>query len=80
MQDSQIYAKLTTIFHDVFDDKIILVGPNTSASDIEGWDSFNHINLVLAIQAAFDIKFSSTELESMEKLGDIVALIQKKLT
>jgi acyl carrier protein len=79
MQDSIIYEKLATIFHDVFDDQSIFVGPNTSASEIEGWDSFNHINLVLAIQASFGVKFSSGELESMESVGDIVSLIKKKL-
>jgi acyl carrier protein len=79
MQDSQIYEKLTSVFHDVFDDKSILVGPDTSASDIENWDSINHINLVLAIQASFGVKFSTAELESMESVGDIVAFIKKKL-
>ena len=80
MQDSIIYEKLTTVFHDIFDDKSILVGPNTSSSDVEGWDSFNHINLVLAIQASFGVKFTSGELESMESVGDIVSLIKKKLS
>jgi acyl carrier protein len=80
MQDSQIYEKLTTTFHDIFDDKDIQIGPETSASDIENWDSFNHINLVLAIQSSFGIKFSSSELESMENVGEIVTLIQRKLS
>lgn len=79
MQDTQIYEKLTIVFHDIFDDKSIILSPTTSAADIDAWDSFNHINLVLAVQASFGVKFSSTELESMENVGDIAALIQKKL-
>lgn len=79
MQDSQIYEKLAGTFRDVFDDNNIQISSQTSASDIENWDSFNHINLVLAIQASFGIKFSSSELESMENVGDIVMLIQRKL-
>lgn len=79
MHDGQIYEKLTTLFHDVFDDKSIIVGPGTSASNIEDWDSFNHINLILAIEASFHVKFSTQELESMESVNDIVVLIKKKL-
>ncbi len=71
--------KLTTLFHDVFDDKSIIFGPGTSAPNIEDWDSFNHINLVLAIQASFRVKFLMWELQSMESVSDIVVLIEKKL-
>jgi acyl carrier protein len=79
MQDSQIYETLTGVFHDVFDDPNIVLGPQTNAADIEGWDSFNHINLILAIERSFGVKFSTQELEKLESVADIVMLLEKKL-
>jgi acyl carrier protein len=79
MNDSKIYERLTAVFHDIFDDRSIVIGPATSASNINNWDSFNHVNLIVAIEASFRVKFSTQELESMESVGDIVALLKNKL-
>ena len=78
MPQTEIYSKLTGIFHDVFDDSAIALAPHTCAADISGWDSFNHINLVIAIESAFSVKFNTTELERMNCVDDIVSLIQQK--
>jgi acyl carrier protein len=79
MQDSEIYETLTGAFHDVFDEPNIVLGPATTSADIEGWDSFNHINLILAIERSFGVKFSTQELEKLESVADIVTLLKKKL-
>jgi acyl carrier protein len=79
MNDSQIYEKLTGIFYDIFDHKDIVLSSSTSAADIENWDSFNHVNLIVAIESSFGVKFSTQEIESMEDVGDIVLLLKKKL-
>jgi acyl carrier protein len=79
MQLPDIYAQLTTIFHDVFDDDTIVLTPELTAADIPDWDSFNHINLIVAIETRFKIKFHTAELEQLHSVGHLAALIQAKL-
>lgn len=79
MQESEIYERLTKIFHDVLDDDSIVLTPELTANDVKEWDSFNHINLIVAIEQAFKIKFQTAELESMKNVGHLVALIKKKI-
>jgi acyl carrier protein len=79
MQQQDIYPQLTTTFHDLFDDDTIVVTPELTASDIPDWDSFNHINLIVAVESKFKIKFQTAELESMHTVGHLVDLIQSKL-
>jgi acyl carrier protein len=75
----QIYQRLTEIFREVFDDPSLVPTPQMKAGDVPEWDSFNHINLIVAIEARFKIKFKSTELESLRNVGHLVELIEKKL-
>jgi acyl carrier protein len=79
MQEQEIYAKLTEIFRDIFDDDSIVLKPETTAKDIEDWDSFNHINLIVATEAKFGIKFKTAEIESLKNVGHFVSIIQQKL-
>ncbi len=79
MQQRQIYAELTEIFHDLFDDDTIVLTPELTAADVPEWDSFNHINLIVAVEGHFKIKFQTAELESMNTVGHLVDLIEKKL-
>jgi acyl carrier protein len=78
MQQPEIYAKLTDIFHDVFDDDSIVLRPEMSAKDLDGWDSFNNINLIVAAETRFKIKFKTSEVEALENVGSLVSLIQNK--
>jgi acyl carrier protein len=73
-----IYARLNSIFHDIFDDETIVVRPELTASDIPEWDSLNHIRLVLAVQKAFGTKFSAAEITDLKNVGDLAKLIQVK--
>jgi len=79
MQQQDIYAQLTTIFHDLFDDDTIVLNPSLTAADVPEWDSFNHINLIVAIESRFGVKFQTAELESMHTVGHLADLIQSKL-
>lgn len=74
-----IYQRLTDIFREVFDDQSIMPTPEMKAGDVPEWDSLNHINLIVAIEARFKIKFKSTELESLRNVGHLVELIERKL-
>jgi acyl carrier protein len=78
MDNPQIYAKLTEIFEDVFDEDSIAVTPELSAKNVEGWDSLTHIRLMLTIEKAFKIKFSTSEVGKLENVGELVALIKAR--
>ena len=75
----EIYEKLTPIFHDILDDESLVLTPELTAASVPEWDSFNHINLIVAIEAHLKIKFQTAELESMNSVGQMVDLIEKKL-
>jgi acyl carrier protein len=76
MDEPQIYARLTEVFQDVFDEDPVTVTPELSAKDVEGWDSLRHIRLILTIEKAFQIKFSTSEIGKFKNVGDMVAIIK----
>lgn len=78
MDEQQIYTRLTTIFQDVFDEDSIEVTPELTAKDVDGWDSLTHIRLLLTVERAFKVKFSTSEIGKLEKVGDLVALIEAR--
>lgn len=80
MDQTQIYSKLTTVFREVFDEDDLGLEPETTADDVDGWDSLSHIRLVLAVSKAFGIKFSASEIGSLKNVGEFVELIGKKTT
>lgn len=75
MDKVQIYARLTDIFHDVFDDDSIKVTPELSAKDVDGWDSLTHIRLILTVEKAFKLKFSTSQIGKLKNVGDLADLI-----
>jgi acyl carrier protein len=79
MQSQEIYATLTAIFHDLFDDDTLVLTPELTAEEVPEWDSFNHINLIVAIESHFNIKFQTAELEQLHTVGHLADLIQQKL-
>jgi len=79
MQSEDIYAQLTTIFHDIFDDDGLVITPDLTAAEVPEWDSFNHINLIVAVESRFKIKFQTAEIEQLHTVGHLVALIAAKL-
>jgi acyl carrier protein len=78
MDEPQIYARLTQIFEDVFDEDSIQVTSELSAKDVDGWDSLAHIRLILTIERAFKIKFSTSEIGKLQNVGELVALIKAR--
>ncbi len=78
MSTDAIYAKLTEIFHDVFDDDSIQVTPELTADDVDEWDSLTHIRLVLGVEKKFGLKFSAAEVGRLKNVGEFVSLIQSK--
>ena len=78
MTNEQIYAKLTELFRELFADDAIVLSPETTAEDIDGWDSFNHISIIVAVETRFGVKMQAKEIEHLNKVGDLVAAIAAK--
>lgn len=79
MTREEIYAKLNEVFQDVFDDDTITVNDATTADDIEDWDSLEHINLIVAVENAFGVKFNMGQVNGMKNVGEMVDIIQEKV-
>ena len=75
-----IYKELQEIFVDVFDDESIVVTPELSASEVDGWDSLAQIRLIETIESAFGFMFDMDELERAKNVGDMVEVIKKNIT
>lgn len=80
MTREEVYENLNEVFQDVFDDEEIVVNDNTTAEDIEDWDSLEHINLIVAIEEKFGMKFSMAEVTGLKNVGEMVDVILKKLS
>lgn len=78
MTKEQIYEALNEVFQDVFDDDSITVSPETTADDIEDWDSLEHINLVVAIEEKFGMKFKMAEVTGMKNVGEMVGILEER--
>ena len=71
--------KLNGIFRTVFDNDEINIQPETTANDVDGWDSLSHVNLILAVEQGFKIKFNQRELMTFKNVGDLLRSIESKL-
>ncbi len=80
MTDIDIIGKVEGVFRDVFDESELKISETTTAEDIEDWDSLAHISLVVAIEKEFNIKFALDELQTLQNVGEMVALINKKIS
>ncbi|GMO61105.1 MAG: acyl carrier protein [Rickettsiales bacterium] len=78
MEREEVYARLNPVFQDIFDDDSISVDDNTTAKDIEEWDSLNHISLVVAVEKEFNFKFQMGEVIALHNVGDMVNIIAER--
>lgn len=78
MTREDAYKKLDGVFQDVFDDENIHVNDNTTADDIEDWDSLEHINLIVAVEKAFGMKFNMGEVNNMKNVGEMMDIILER--
>jgi len=70
--------KLTGIFRTVFDNEDINLRPDMTANDVDGWDSLAQVNLILAVEKGFGIRFSQKELLTFKNVGDLLRSIEQK--
>lgn len=78
MNDAEMLGRVEAVFHDVLDNPSIRLTEATAAADVEDWDSLNHIQLVVAVEKAFGVKFTSAEIQGWNNVGDMLACIRAK--
>ena len=78
MDRESVIHRLNAIFQDIFDDPSLAVNDAMTASDVEGWDSLSHINLIVAVEKEFRVRFTTAEVRGLNNVGDFVALIVRK--
>lgn len=78
MDGREIFARLNKVFQEVFDDPSIRLTPQTTADDIEDWDSLEHITLISAVERVFHMKFKMGEISSMKNVGEMAAIIKAR--
>lgn len=74
----QIFQKLTSIFEDVLDELEVELTNETTAEDVEEWDSLTHIQIITEIEKQFSIRFTTREIEGLKNIGDMVNLVASK--
>lgn len=79
MPNQELLDQLQEIFRDQLDDESLILTNETTANDVEDWDSLTHIMLVVAIEKHFRIKFASNEILSWKNVGEMIDCIEKKL-
>lgn len=75
MTREQVFERLNSVFQEVFDDETIKVNDATVADDIEDWDSFEHINLIVAVEEEFGFKIPMGKTVTMKNVGEMVDII-----
>ena len=79
MDRTEIFAKLTDIFRDVFDDDTIELKDSTTAADIEDWDSLSHITLLSTVENEFEVRFDMRAVQELKSVGAMVDLIKEMM-
>ncbi len=79
MTREEIFENLNEVFRDVFDDEEIVVNDATTSNDIEDWDSLEHINLIVAVEKKFGMKFSMGEVTTMKNVGEMADIISSRI-
>lgn len=78
MNNEDIIKRLNEVFRDVFGDPSISVNAATTSSDIEDWDSIEHINLIGAVEEEFGMRFKMREVSGMKNVGEMLAIIAER--
>jgi acyl carrier protein len=78
METTEIVSRLTPIFRDVFSDDDLVVNEGMTAADVPTWDSLSNINMIIAVEKAFGVKFSIKDVRSLKNVGELLELIKRK--
>ena len=78
MERSEVINKFNVIFEEVIDEGPVSLTDETTAADVDGWDSLTQIQLIVAIEKAFDVKFTSEEIVSWNNVGEMIDCFMTK--
>ena len=78
MEKSEMVSRLTPIFRDVFDNDALVVSEGMTAADVPTWDSLSNINMIIAVEKAFGVKFSIKDVRNLKNVGELLELIKRK--
>lgn len=78
--EDEIRTRLTQVFHEVFDDDTIVIKDETTADDIDEWDSLSHISLVLATEKEFGVRLKAAEVGNLADVGAMIRLLVERAT
>ena len=78
LSKDEIIERLDDVFRDVFDDNTLEVDENTTADDIEDWDSIEHITLIGAVEDEFKMRFKMVEVSGMKDVGEMIGIIEQR--
>lgn len=78
MNEKQIIQRLNYVFQEVFDDDSIRINRNTTADDIDDWDSLEHITLISAVESEFRMRFKMHEVSTMKNVGEMIDIIAQR--
>jgi acyl carrier protein len=78
VSEINLLTRVQDIMADTFDEDDLVVTPETTAADVEEWDSLSHIRLIVAIEREFGFKFSNAEIDGLENVGDLIRAIEAK--
>lgn len=79
MNKAEVLKSLNEVFIDILDNDDIVLSENSTANDVEEWDSLTHIQLVVAIEKRFKIRFDSAEIQKWKNIGELCDSIIAKL-
>jgi acyl carrier protein len=79
MTHPEIHQKLTLVFRDLFDDPTLEISDATTAKDVAGWDSIMHVTLIVAVEKAFGISFTTKEVKTLANVGSLIQLIANRV-
>jgi acyl carrier protein len=80
MDKHQILEGLTRIFRNITENHDLVLTPDLTADDVEGWDSLNHTLIIAEIQKQFNIKFTLSEVLKLENIGDLLTAVHNKMS
>lgn len=80
MKKNDILNRMNAVFREVLDNETIALSAETTADEIEEWDSLTHISIVVAIEKEFGIRFNLVEIKQLQNIGEFVVLIEQKLS
>lgn len=79
MSREEILEKVSEVLSEIFDNPGLVIGEETTAADVEGWDSLRHITVIEEIEDAFDIRFSMKEVNGMKNIGEMIDIIEASI-